>query len=220
MTTLYSLYYEFSKRYPHSRITGMKQETISHKTELIIRMLSFILTKETFKTGVRNFISDHQYSTFVGDDLWESLTSQSLRDGTLKSSYKVAVIVNTWFAHHRIPVVKVRRDYEKKTAILEQKVYLRERPHDVPGQDKMIWWIPIILNRQDALNFLNCSPYIWMEKTQQINIQNMPEKDQFIIVNQEEIAPFPVNYDDENWRMLGNFLQTDVGRETVPPYTR
>ncbi|KAL7740187.1 hypothetical protein ACLKA6_003893 [Drosophila palustris] len=35
-----------------------------------------------------------------------------------------------------------------------------------------------------------------------------------------KIAPFPVNYDDENWRMLGNFMQTDVGRKTVPPYTR
>jgi len=220
MTALYSLYYEFSKRYPHSRITGMKQETISHKTELILRMLNFTLTQKTFQNGIRNFISDHQYNTFVGDDLWESLTSQALKDETLKRPYKVADIVNTWFAHHRLPVVKVRRDYAEKTAIVEQKVYLRERPHDVPEQDKMIWWIPIILNLQDSLNFSNCSPYVWMEKTKQIILKNMPQKDLFIIINQEEIAPFPVNYDDENWRMLANFLQTDIGRKYVPTYTR
>ncbi|XP_062121831.1 aminopeptidase N [Drosophila sulfurigaster albostrigata] len=220
MTTLYSLYYEFSKRYPHSRITGMKQETISHKTELVLRMLNFTLSKKSFQNGIRNFILEYQYKTFCGDDFWESLNSQSLKDGTLKPHLNVGVIVNTWFAYHRLPVVKVLRDYTEKTAILQQKVYLRERPHDVPEQEKMLWWIPILLNRQDALNFSSGCPYLWMENKKQINIQNMPEKDQFIIINYEEIAPFPVNYDNKNWKMLSDILQTDNGRKQIPPYTR
>ncbi|XP_030557590.1 aminopeptidase N [Drosophila novamexicana] len=220
MTTLYSLYYEFSKRYPHSRITAMKQETISYKTELVIRMLNFTLGKDTFQKGLKKFIEDYQYKTFVGDDLWSALTAQALKDGTLKSQYRLTDIVGTWLAYHRLPVITVHRDYETNTATIQQKVYLRERPHDVPEQDKMLWWIPIIINRQDTLNFSNSSPYVWMEKTQQININNMPGNDQFIIINQEEIGPFPVNYDELNWKMLSTFLQTEIGRTVVPTYTR
>lgn len=220
MSDLYSLYYELSKRYPHSKITGMKQETVSYKTQLIIRMLNFTLGRDTFQKGIRNFIADHQYKTFIGEDLWEALALQAHKDGTLSVEYKVANIANTWLLNDRLPVVSVRRNYAEKNAILKQNVYLRERPHDAPEKDKMLWWIPIILNRQDNLNFANSTPYLWMEKVQQKVIDNMPESNQFIIVNQEEIAPFPVNYDEQNWNLLANFLQTEAGRTGIPAYTR
>lgn len=58
MTILYSIYYEFSKRYPHSRITAMKQETTCSKTELVLRMLNYTLGAETFKKGLRKLFSD------------------------------------------------------------------------------------------------------------------------------------------------------------------
>lgn len=57
MTVLYSIYYEFSKRYPHSRITAMKQETTCSKTELVLRMLNYTLEANTFKKGLRNLLN-------------------------------------------------------------------------------------------------------------------------------------------------------------------
>lgn len=56
MTVLYSIYYEFSKRYPHSRITAMKQETTCSKTELVLRMLNYTLEANTFRNGLRNLL--------------------------------------------------------------------------------------------------------------------------------------------------------------------
>lgn len=58
MTVLYSLYYEFSKRYPHARIAGMKQETTSVKTELVFRMLNYTLGENTFRHGLQRFMVD------------------------------------------------------------------------------------------------------------------------------------------------------------------
>lgn len=58
MTVLYSLYYEFSKRYPHSRITGMKQETACTKIELLFRMFNYTLGGDTFRKGLRMFIEN------------------------------------------------------------------------------------------------------------------------------------------------------------------
>ncbi|XP_030382477.1 aminopeptidase N [Scaptodrosophila lebanonensis] len=220
MTKLYSIYYEFSKRYPHSRITAMKQETTSFKTELVIRMLHLTLGKNTFQNGIRSFLSAHFYSTFSADNLWNALTKQALGDSTLLSQYNVAEIANSWLSKDRLPVINADRDYLKKTLTVKQKVYLRERPHDVPGKDKMLWWIPITISRQDKLDFSRCEPYVWMGNTSQLNIDNMPSNDNFIIVNQEEIGPFPVNYDEQNWNLISKYLLTDDGREKVPTYTR
>jgi aminopeptidase N len=96
---------------------------------------------------------------------------------------------------------------------------LRERPHDVPDQEKFVWWIPIILIRQDKMNFTNSTPTIWMRKEREITLTNVPSSDNFIIVNPEEIGPFPVNYDVKNWNMLAQYLCTE-NRMKIPVNTR
>lgn len=129
-------------------------------------------------------------------------------------------IATSWITKDRLPVVTVERDYPARTAIAAQRVYLRERPHDVPEQDKMLWWIPLILVTQDNLNFTNFVPHVWIKKTRDIILTNMPADNKFIIVNPEEIGPFPVNYDVRNWNLLATYLQTDEGRKKIPIYTR
>ncbi|XP_052855315.1 aminopeptidase N [Drosophila gunungcola] len=220
MTILYSLYYELSKRYPHSRITGMKQESTSFKVELVIRMLRLSLGEHTFKIAIQRLICDHKFNTYKAVDLWNVISEQAKEDNTLDSKLSILNIAESWLQQSRLPLITITRDYNLGTANIQQKVYLRERPHDVPEQDKMLWWIPIALVRQDTLNFLKYSPYTWINKTKQTTIFNMPRQTKFIIANQEEIGPFPVNYDDTNWNMLQIFLRTDAGRESTPVYTR
>lgn len=157
---------------------------------------------------------------FVSDDVWKYLTEQAKEDGKLPEDVTVNEIAGSWITKDRLPVVTVERDYAAKTAVVSQRVYLRERPHDVPEQDKMLWWIPLILIRQDNLNFNNFKPIQWMKKTRDIILTNLPSENKFIIVNPEEIGPFPVNYDTRNWNLLALFLQTAQGRKQIPTYTR
>ncbi|KAH8379861.1 hypothetical protein KR009_007687, partial [Drosophila setifemur] len=220
MTILYSLYYELSKRYPYSRITGMKQESNSFHIELVIRMLKYAIGESTFKKGIQSFISDYKYKSFRSQDLWNILSKQAIEDKTINSDFSILDIAESWLNISRLPLVTINRDYKSETATVHQKLYLRERPHDVPDQDQMLWWIPITYIRQDNLNFSNYNSYVWLPKTKQIHISNMPDKNQFIIVNPEEIGPFPVNYDEPNWNMLSNYLNTEIGRENIPVHTR
>lgn len=155
-----------------------------------------------------------------GESVWDRLSEQAHKDQTLPASVSVSEIVNSWITKDRLPVVTIVRDYAARTAVATQKVYLRERPHDVPEQDKMLWWIPLILVQQNHLNFNNATPTLWLNKTRERELTNMPQSDQFIIVNPEEIGPFPVNYDETNWNLLASFLQTKEGREQIPIYTR
>lgn len=152
--------------------------------------------------------------------MWKFLTQQAHADKTLPDDITVNEIATSWITKDRLPVVNVERDYAAKTAVVSQRVYLRERPHDVPEQDKMLWWIPLILVRQDQLQFNNFKPHTWIKKTRDIILTNLPADDKFIIVNPEEIGPFPVNYDTKNWNLLAAFLQTAEGRQQIPTYTR
>lgn len=56
MTTLYSIYYEFSKRYPHGKSTAIKQDSASAKTELLFRMINYTIGEDVFKKGINNFL--------------------------------------------------------------------------------------------------------------------------------------------------------------------
>nr|CAH7750129.1 unnamed protein product [Callosobruchus chinensis] len=219
MTMLYSIYYEFSKRYPHGKNTAIKQDSTSAKTELIFRMLNFTLGEETFKRGLQRFMADRQYKTFFGDDIWLCITEQARFDEKLPVPITVNEIAASWITKDRLPVVTVTRNYQSNTATLTQQVYLRERPHDVPDQEKYLWWIPIVLVRQDKLDFHNSTPHIWMRSEREIQVDGLPRSDSFIIVNPEEIGPFPVNYDAKNWNMLSNFLNSP-DRTKIPVTTR
>lgn len=157
---------------------------------------------------------------FISEDVWKYLTQQAHEDKSLPDDITVNEIASSWITKDRLPVVSIERDYAARTAVVSQRVYLRERPHDVPEQDKMLWWIPLILVTQDELNFNNFVPYRWMKKTRDIILTDLPSDDKFIIVNPEEIGPFPVNYDTNNWNLLALFLQSDEGRKKIPTYTR
>lgn len=222
MNILYSLYYEFSKRFPHSKITGMKQETISSKTELVLRMLNLTLGEETFRNGLKCLVAEEKlYKTFTSNDVWDCLTKQAHADGKLDSSVSVNEMVSTWVTKDRIPVVNAIRNYADKSVNFTQKMYLRERPHDVPEQDKMLWWVPLVVVTEENLDFSSSKPTLWMDKKRTvIHKTNLPSNDKFFIVNPEEIAPFPVNYDIKNWKMLSNYLQTEKGMQSIPAYTR
>lgn len=156
----------------------------------------------------------------MSDDVWKFLTQQAHNDKTLSDDISVNEIASSWITKDRLPVVSIERDYSARTAVVSQRVYLRERPHDVPEQDKMLWWIPLILITQDNLNFNDFKPNQWMKKTRDIILTNLPSQDKFVIVNPEEIGPFPVNYDIRNWNLLASFLQTVDGRKQIPTYTR
>lgn len=157
---------------------------------------------------------------FLSDDVWKHLTEQAHSDKTLDDGVTAGDIASSWITKDRLPVVTVTRDYEKRTAKASQRVYLRERPHDVPEQDKMLWWVPLIVVTEDKLDFTKFVPAKWIKKTRETTLENLPTADKFIIVNPEEIGPFPVNYDVTNWNLLAKYLQTEDGRQKIPTYTR
>lgn len=70
-----------------------------------------------------NFVCS-QYKAAAQDDLWAHLTSQALKDNTLPKDLTVKTIMDTWTLQKGFPVITVTRDYESKSATVEQDRFL------------------------------------------------------------------------------------------------
>ncbi|KAG7187593.1 hypothetical protein KM043_016661 [Ampulex compressa] len=222
MTMLYSLYYEFSKTVPFSRVAGIRHEATSAKTELVFRMFNYTLGKDIFQRSVRNFI--HQESkesprTFFGEDIYSKINDLANETNQLPPGLTINSIASPWIIWDRVPLVTVIRDYETGNITFSQKVYLRDALPPSTARISHQWDIPIVMVSEENLDFREMKPNFWLTKGQDHQKEDITDEDHFIIVNPEEIGMFPVNYDSCNWKMLSQFLQ-GPNRETIPVLTR
>ncbi|XP_006615840.1 aminopeptidase N [Apis dorsata] len=224
MTLLYSLYYEFGKFEPFSRVGGIRNEATSAKTELVFRMFNYTLGEKLFQKGVRNFIqqnSEENLRTFFADDIYSRLNDVAKEMNILPEGLTVNSIAGPWTNRDRVPLVTVIRDYETQTLTLSQKVYLRETTRDSAPKVSYEWDIPIVIMTQEKLTFQEPC-HLWLTKgnsAKNLTVPDNTNENHFIIVNPEEIGMFPVNYDSCNWKMLSQFLQSP-NREKIPVLTR
>ncbi|XP_015123465.1 aminopeptidase N isoform X2 [Diachasma alloeum] len=222
MTLLYSLYYEFGKTFPFSRVAGIRHEAVSAKTELVFRMFNYTLGEEMFRKGVQRLIHESSKNrSFYANDIFAHLDTVRIQNNvTLPDDLTISSIAAPWIFRDRVPLVTVTRDYETGNITFTQSVYLREAAP--PSNEKMSyqWDIPIVMINQDKLNFTELKTNFWLTKADShITMKDTVDKNKFIIVNPEEIGMFPVNYDMCNWQMLSEFLQGPQ-RETIPVLTR
>ncbi|XP_044004960.1 aminopeptidase N isoform X2 [Aphidius gifuensis] len=222
MTLLYSLYYEFGKTFPFSRVAGIRHEAASAKTELIFRMFNYTMSEELFRKGVQKLL--HESATnrsFYANDIFMHLDTVRLENNlTLPSDLTISNIAAPWINRDRVPLVTVTRNYETGNINFTQNVYLREPAP--PSNEKMSysWDIPIVMISENTLNLTQLYPTFWMTKSDLfVTIETDIDNNEFIIVNPEEIGMFPVNYDMCNWAMISEFLQGPK-RESIPVLTR
>ncbi|KAK1121271.1 hypothetical protein K0M31_010578 [Melipona bicolor] len=222
MTMLYSLYYEFGKFEPFSRVGGIRNEATSAKTELVFRMFNYTLGKDLFQKGVQNFIqqnSEENQRTFFANDIYSRLNDVAAEMDILPNGLTVNSIAGPWTNRDRVPLVTVIREYETQTITLSQKVYLREAARASAPKVSYEWDIPIVMISQEKLEF-QAPCRLWLTKgIKAKNLTDITNENQFIIVNPEEIGMFPVNYDSCNWKMLSQYLQ-GADRERIPVLTR
>lgn len=222
MTMLYSLYYEFGKYEPFSRVNGIRNEATSAKEELVFRMFNYTLGKDRFQKGIRHFfhpLSRRLSRQFFMDEIYRRLNDVANESNILPRDLTINSIAARWNNRDRIPILTVNRDYNNRTITFSQKVYQRDAPREIPRF--LEWDIPLVMISQEKLEYQPpCRLWLLEGQTEKnLTIPDETSDDQFIIVNPEEIGMFPVNYDSCNWKMLSQFLQGPQ-RETIPVLTR
>ncbi|KAK4304350.1 hypothetical protein Pmani_023699 [Petrolisthes manimaculis] len=174
----------------------------------VIRMMSHFLTEATFRKGLTNYLKDFAYQSAEQDDLWRYLTNAAHEDGTLPRDVTIKTIMDTWTLQMGYPVIKVTRSNQGTSANVTQDRFLLTKKSSGEGH-KYRWWVPITFTGQNNPDFEATQPELWMKSTDQATVSSLPTRDQWVVFNLQETGYYRVNYDENNWNLLVQQLNTD-----------
>ncbi|KAH8283988.1 hypothetical protein KR054_006712 [Drosophila jambulina] len=176
------------------------------KGSSVIRMMHLFLGEKTFRSGLKSYLQNYKYKNAEQDNLWESLTLAAHENDALPKNYEVKTIMDSWTLQTGYPVINVTRDYAAGSAELTQERYLLNTEVS-RSHHGGCWWVPLSYTTQSKLDFNDTSPEDWLECSKEgqslpKTIPNLTGADQWVIFNTKLSAPYKVNYDAQNWKLL------------------
>jgi puromycin-sensitive aminopeptidase len=173
---------------------GQLFDAISYsKGASIIRMLEQFLGPETFRQGLRRYLSAHQYGNARTEDLWAALEKASGRP--------VTSIMDTWTKQMGYPVLQVQsfrgRAEDHLELMLSQERFVYDRL--IEGRDEpdpLVWRVPVAVTYPGA-----AQPDLLLLDQRQGRLQ-ITSSSRWHKVNPHQTGFFRVNYSPEDWARL------------------
>ncbi|CAL7935735.1 unnamed protein product [Xylocopa violacea] len=185
------------------------------KAGSVIRMMSHILTPPVFQKGLQNYLTKMKLQNADSEDLLSVLEQAS---NALYEDVKLRTVMDNWVNKPGYPVVTVKKVDNQKYEVTQERFTLGNRSENKLENDTK-WWVPLTYVKQSNLNFGNTTPVAWLEANNKTLTLNIGEKDKWIIFNTQQTGYYRVNYDEENWKLLKNFLHSK-NFEQIPVINR
>ncbi|CAH2096717.1 unnamed protein product [Euphydryas editha] len=182
-------------------------DTISYrKGSSVIRMMLMFLGEDVFRKALHNYLTKYSYSNAEQDDLWAELTAVNRQYGGLARNVTVKEVMDTWTTQTGYPLLTVHRDYSDRSLTITQKRYLSL------GSDRSdaSWWVPLSVLCEGE----RAPPGVqWLARGEggaaEHRFEHGARPDQWVLFNYNMIAPYRVNYDERNWKLLTAALNSD-----------
>ena len=169
---------------------GQLFDAISYsKGGSVLRMLEDFLGEETFREGLRRYISRHQYGNAVTRDLWTGLGEASGKP--------VAEIMDTWVQQTGYPVLDVEASYSDDGIELHasQSRFVYEHLVDPDATEDTTWHVPVKAAAQGG-----ASASALMDGPQ-ADVQ-LTGGGGWVKVNPDQVGFYRVNYGGDGWERL------------------
>jgi len=155
----------------------------------ILRMLEDFIGEESFRSGLKSYLTRHAYGNATTNDLWEALASASSRP--------VRKMMDTWVRQVGYPVVEARLDRNKVTLI--QKRFLLEQDSD---HEKGLWMIPLsLMTREGTVSKLMA------KAEEEVYIDS---EEEWFKANVGQKGFYRVRYPEADMEMLKSLIQNKV----------
>ncbi|XP_025265823.1 aminopeptidase N-like [Camponotus floridanus] len=164
------------------------------KASIMFRTLHHIFMKEIFQTGIQEYILAHYTGS---DDFW-NIAQSSLDKSSVEIKYNVKDRIANWGQLKYYPVINVKRNYNNNRLNIS-----------VENFDTDIW-IYMNITTQTHYNLRKYLPAVWLTPHISYHILNIDfiNKNDWVLVNLQQIGCYRVNYDDENWNRLSKYLNS------------
>ena len=173
----------------------------------VIRMLEQFLTPATFRQGLYQYLSSHEYQNAQTTDLWDALEDAS--------GHPVTSIMSTWTDQMGYPVLQVdaqrRPDHLDLTLSQQRFVYDSILGEEEP--EPMLWQVPVRVARQDEAQ---PEATVMSESQTRMQLAGTAAPDQWFKLNPLQTGFYRVNYASEDWQQL----VTPIGSGQLPATDR
>ncbi|GAB1867936.1 Aminopeptidase N [Camponotus japonicus] len=176
------------------------------KGPAILRMLQHVLTHEIFGKGIEKFYKTHMFRSVTLNDFYDvmQIVYNSEKEIYMKS-FIIRDIMDAWTKQEHYPVLKVKNKIP----------YLRI---EIENNDSLNlqydWWIPITITKQTEPDFtISKNWHVYDEWVSHENYFNQSlyfyvQKDEWYIINLQQIGYYRVNYETKNWQNIARYLKS------------
>nr|XP_012228304.1 PREDICTED: LOW QUALITY PROTEIN: aminopeptidase N-like [Linepithema humile] len=172
------------------------------KAPALLRMLHHIMTDKLFRNGIHLYLKTYQYRTATVDDFWTSM--QAALDAWNEENCLLKMAMNTW-TNDNYPIVNVATNFKENSDI---NVIVSQKNSNKFFKDK--WWIPITWFTSKSLihSDHSASGETWLHPDDTKVLTTINSANDWVIVNANRTGYYRVNYDNQNWQRIGNFLNS------------
>ncbi|KAG5453777.1 Aminopeptidase Ey [Clonorchis sinensis] len=165
----------------------------------VLRMMESFLGQETFRLGIKKYLSNHKFRNTVEDDLWKSLAEAAKSRGL---DLDLKAIMDTWLRQMNYPLVTVE-PIGHGLFQFNQSRYL-DSAHFTSMKSvspyNFEWQIPLTYGTPASENWEE-NEVIWLKTKSMIHRVDI-DPDQWYVFNIKQAGFYRVNYPESNWRRL------------------
>ncbi|XP_025270276.1 aminopeptidase N-like [Camponotus floridanus] len=177
------------------------------KAASIIRMTNHIIGNTAFQLGLQSYLHEMSYQAVFPFDLYRHLQTASDKSGQLPKYLVVKDIIESWANQPGYPLVTITRNYTTKILFASQERFYLS--HHATQTDKSGWWIPLTFVIEESnTTFDRINTAAWLEPQVKNAIIGSLESNSWVIFNVQQIGYYRVNYDENNWKMLIDYLRS------------
>ncbi|XP_060526991.1 aminopeptidase N-like [Cylas formicarius] len=175
------------------------------KAATVLRMFQIVIGEDNFFTGVKNYLNDHVGAIAAPSDLWDALSP--FFPDVLDVSFTTAI--KNWTDLPGHPLVTVTAN--GNDVVLSQRRFLNPE-----ADDDSQWYVPLSYTlSSDSDRFADTSPRAWLVPGQDLTLQGALNGNEWIVLNNQAIGFFRVNYDQLLWGKIQSALANDINQIDV-----
>ncbi|XP_033224230.1 aminopeptidase Q-like [Belonocnema kinseyi] len=176
--------------------------TVHDKASTIMKMLSGLLSEEVFQSGIKKLLKKYKFRSITTDNFWE--TMQETLNESSENNFKIKKMLEPYISQQGFPLINVIRNYTSGVIKLTQECLMCKK-NNLPESK---WWIPINFATTSSPDFSSTLATHWMNPEDEFVIEGVDPND-WIIINIKSSAYYRVNYDEENWKKIGHYLNSE-----------
>jgi aminopeptidase N len=152
------------------------------KGQSFLRMLESFLGDDVFRSGIRRYIAEHEYSNTTTADLWNALSEASKKP--------VDEIAACWTEQPGFPVVNVKREADRKIQLTQERFTVNDK--NAPA---LLWKIPL------TYSVVGEAPATLLMTNRTAALENV-RAHCAVKVNVNGSGNYRVEYDADSWKLL------------------